>query len=175
MSIAVGEAAPAFSLPAVGGGEASLEALADRPAVAVVFSCNHCPYVLAWEDRLNDLAREYAPRGLSVVAVCANDAKKYPVDSFPEMERHAAEKGFVFAYAQDASQEVARAYGATRTPEVFLLDGERRVAYHGAIDDSTDPEAVRSRYLRDALDALLEGGPAPVADTPPVGCTIKWR
>lgn len=173
--IGVGDVAPPFALPAVGGGEASLEALGDRPAVAVVFSCNHCPYVLAWEDRLNDIAREYAPRGLSVVAICANDATKYPADSFPEMERHAAEKGFVFAYAQDQSQEVARAYGATRTPEVFLLDGDRRLVYHGAIDDSRDPDAVRSPYLRDALEALLDGGAAPVADTAPVGCTIKWR
>ena len=152
-----------------------LASFKSAPLLVVVFSCNHCPYVLAWEDRLNDIAREYAPRGLSVVAICANDAAKYPADSFPEMERHAAEKGFVFAYAQDESQEVARAYGATRTPEVFLLDGDRRLVYHGAIDDSRNPDAVRSPYLRDALEALLEGGAAPLADTAPVGCTIKWR
>jgi peroxiredoxin len=176
MSIAVGDTAPAFSLPAVGGAEVSLEALSARPAVAVVFSCNHCPYVLAWEDRLNDIAREYEPRGLAVVAVNANDDAKYPADSFPNMERHAAEKGFVFPYARDESQEVARAYGATRTPEVFLLDETQRVVYHGAIDDSTDPAGVRATYLRDALEALLNGADAaPVADTPPVGCTIKWR
>jgi peroxiredoxin len=175
MTLAVGDAAPDFSLPAVGDAEASLGALAGRPAVAVVFSCNHCPYVLAWEDRLNAIAREYEPRGLSVVAINANDAGKYPADSFPNMERHAAEKGFVFPYARDETQQVARAYGATRTPEVFLLDADRRVAYHGAIDDSTDPDAVHVTYLRDALEALLDGGEAPVADTPAVGCTIKWR
>ena len=122
MSLGLGEPAPAFALPVVGGGRVSMESLADRDAVLVVFSCNHCPYVLAWEDRLNDLARDYGARGVGVVAICANDAARYPVDSFPNMERHAAEKGFVFDYAHDESQEVARAYGATRTPEAFLLD-----------------------------------------------------
>ena len=175
MTLAVGDTAPDFSLPAVGDVDASLAGLAGRPAVAVVFSCNHCPYVLAWEDRLNAIAREYEPRGLSVVAINANDAGKYPADSFPNMARHAAEKGFVFPYARDESQQVARAYGATRTPEVFLLDTDRRVAYHGAIDDSTDPDKVSATYLRDALEALLDGGEAPVAETPAVGCTIKWR
>jgi hypothetical protein len=91
------------------------------------------------------------------------------------MKRHAAEKGFSYPYAHDESQAVARAYGASRTPEVFLFDRERRLVYHGAIDDSRDPGRVRERYLRDALDALLDDGVPAVAETPPVGCTIKWR
>jgi peroxiredoxin len=175
MSLAIGDGAPPFDLPTVSGERASLEGLADRPAVAVVFSCNHCPYVLAWEDRLDAIAREYAPRGLAVVAVNANDAGSHPRDSFPNMQRHAAEKGFSYPYAHDESQAVARAYGASRTPEVFLFDRERRLVYHGAIDDSRDPGRVRERYLRDALDALLDDGVPAVAETPPVGCTIKWR
>ena len=175
MSIALGSPPPSFALPAVGGEEVSLEALADRAAVAVVFSCNHCPYVRAWEDRLNDIAREYAPRGVAVVAINSNDAASYPADSFEAMGERAREKGFVFPYAQDASQEVARAYGASRTPEVFLFDRERRLVYHGAIDDSTEPEGVRVRYLREALDAVLAGQRPSAAETGVVGCTVKWR
>ncbi len=91
------------------------------------------------------------------------------------MAARAAERGYPFPYAHDATQEVARAYGAERTPEVFLLDADRRVAYHGAIDDSHEADGVSASYLREALDALLEGGAPAVADTAPVGCTIKWR
>jgi peroxiredoxin len=175
MSLAIGDPAPGFVLPAVGGRQVSLDALADKDAVAVVFSCNHCPYVQAWEDRLNDVAREYADRGVAVVAVNSNDAGLYPADSFEAMGERAGEKGFVFPYAHDESQEVARAYGATRTPEVFLLDRDRRVAYHGAIDDSVDPEDVNVSYLRHALEALLAGARPQTEETPAVGCTVKWR
>ena len=175
MSIALGSPAPPFALPAVGGEHVSLDRLADRAAVAHVFSCNHCPYVRAWEDRLNDIARDYAPRGVAVVAINSNDAASYPADSFDAMAQRAREKGFVFPYAQDGSQDVARAYGASRTPEVFLLDGERRVAYHGAIDDSPEPEGVRISYLREALEAVLEGRRPAAEETGVVGCTVKWR
>jgi peroxiredoxin len=175
MSLALGDPAPPFALPAVGGEQVALSDLADRAAVAVVFSCNHCPYVRAWEDRLNDIAHDYEPRGVAVVAINSNDAASYPADSFDAMAERAREKGFAFPYAQDASQEVARAYGASRTPEVFLLDGARRLAYHGAIDDSTEPEAVRVPYLRQALDAVLSGQAPPAAETGVVGCTVKWR
>lgn len=174
MSIGVGDRAPEFALPTTDGGEASLEDAAGAPAVIVAFWCNHCPYVRAWEDRFNDIAREYSDRGVVTVAVCANDAEVQPADSFDEMVVRAAEKGYVFAYARDEDQAVARAYGAQRTPEIFVLDGERRVAYHGAIDDDTDPDAVGAHHLREALDAVLAGAAPPTAATPPVGCTIKW-
>jgi peroxiredoxin len=174
VSLALGDSAPPFDLPAVGGSRVSLDGLADREAVVIVFSCNHCPYVQAWEDRLNDIARDYAPR-VAVVAINSNDDRAYPADAFPQMEQRAREKGFVFPYARDESQEVARAYGAERTPEVFLFDRGRRLVYHGAIDDSTDPEGVQARYLRDAIEATLAGQAPPLAQTPPVGCTIKWR
>ena len=174
MSLGVGERAPGFLLPTTDGGEVSLEELAAAPAVVVAFWCNHCPYVRAWEDRFNDAARRYSDRGVATVAICANDDAAYPADSFSEMVVRASEKGYVFAYARDDSQEVPRAYGAERTPEVFVLDGEGRVAYHGAIDDSTDPEAVSATYLTDALDAVLAGRTPQPAETRAVGCTIKW-
>lgn len=174
MSLAVGDIAPGFALPAVGGATATLDG-DDRTATVVVFSCNHCPYVMAWEGRLNEIARDFASRGVATVAINANDAARYPADSFEAMVERAADRGFVFAYARDESQEVARAYGAERTPEVFVVDGERRVTYHGAIDDSREPTGVSETYLRDALEAVLEGRAPAIAETAPVGCTIKWR
>jgi peroxiredoxin len=173
MSLAIGERAPDFALPAVGGATASLDH--DRAATVAVFSCNHCPYVMAWGGRLNEIARDYAPRGVATVAINANDATKYPADSFEAMVERATDRGFVFTYAQDESQDVARAYGAERTPEVFVLDGDARVAYHGAIDDSREAADVSLTYLRDALEAVLEGREPATAETAPVGCTIKWR
>jgi peroxiredoxin len=174
MSIAISQEAPDFRLPTTDGGEASLEDAAGAPAVIVAFWCNHCPYVRAWEERFNDIAREYSDRGVVTIAIGANDATTHPGDSFDNMVVRASEQRYVFAYARDESQEVARAYGAERTPEVFLLDGGRRVAYHGAIDDDTDPDAVRSHHLREALDAVLAGRAPATAETAPVGCTIKW-
>ena len=174
MSIAIGEQAPAFSLPTTDLGEASLDDAADAPAVVVAFWCNHCPYVRAWEERFNDIAREYSDRGVVTVAIGANDAVSHPGDSFENMVARASEQRYVFSYARDESQEVARAYGAERTPEVFVLDAERRVAYHGAIDDDADPDRAAEAYLRDALDAVLDGREPARAETAPVGCTIKW-
>ena len=175
MSVAIGQQAPAFQLPTTDGGEASLDDAAGAPAVVVAFWCNHCPYVRAWEQRFNDIAREYSDRGVVTVAICANDATSHPGDSFDNMVVRAAERRYVFAYARDDSQEVARAYGAERTPEVFVLDGDRNVAYHGAIDDTTDPDRASQPYLREALDAVLDGRSPGRPETAPVGCTIKWR
>lgn len=173
MSIAVGAQAPAFALPTTDGGTARPDAPPGGLAM-VAFWCNHCPYVQAWEERFDALARAHADR-VRVVAVNANDGDAYPADDLPAMVARARERGYGFAYAHDATQEVARAYGATRTPEVFVLDADRRVRYHGAIDDSADPDGVRRTWLRDALEGLLAGGEPDVAETPPVGCTIKWR
>lgn len=175
MTLAIGEAAPEFTLPTTDGGTATAADAAgsERPLV-VAFWCNHCPYVRAWEDRFNDLAREYSDR-VGFVAINANDTGAYPADSFEAMVERSREKGFVFDYAFDESQEVPRAYGAERTPELFVFGSEDGLAYHGAIDDSTDAQAVRKPYLREALEALLAGTAPSVADTPAVGCTIKWR
>jgi peroxiredoxin len=164
-----------FTLPGVDGKDHSPGDYGDKSAVAVIFSCNHCPYVLAWEDRMIELQGEYADR-VQFVAICANDASQYPEDSFPRMKDHAAKKGFNFPYVHDESQEVATAYGATHTPEVFLFDQEGVLRYHGAIDDNYDnPRAVSQRYLRDAIEAVLGGEAPSTAATRPVGCTIKWK
>jgi peroxiredoxin len=174
MTLAIGDAAPGFRLPDTDGGEVTLDEAGHGPATIIAFWCNHCPYVRAWEDRFNAIAREYADRGVTTVAICANDPVSHPGDAFDAMVERAAERGYVFAYAQDRSQEVARAYGAERTPEVFVLDPGGRVAYHGAIDDASDPDAVTASWLREALDAVLEGRAPAIAETAPVGCTIKW-
>jgi peroxiredoxin len=174
MSIAIGADAPVFDLPTTDGGSASLADAEGAPAVIVAFWCNHCPYVRAWEERFNDIAREYSDRGVVTIAIGANDATSHPADSFENMVVRAAEQRYVFAYARDESQDVARAYGAERTPEVFVLDALGHIVYHGAIDDASDPDAASEHYLRAALDAVLEGRAPERPETAPVGCTIKW-
>jgi peroxiredoxin len=169
--LSLGDPAPDFELPAVDGQTHALEDYRGRP-VAVVFSCVHCPYVVAWEDRLNDIAREYSDRA-GLVAINSNAG--YLGDGIDDMKRRSLEKGFVFPFLYDATQEVASAYGAARTPEVFLFDGEHRLVYHGTPDsDHQDPTGAEP-YLRRAIDATLDGGEVDPADVPPVGCTIKWR
>jgi peroxiredoxin len=167
--------APSFDLPGVDGRNHSLEEYADAPVLVLVQSCNHCPYVLAWEGRINDLQRELGERGVKIVAVNSNDAEQYPTDSFEAMVGHARDAGYVFDYLYDESQEVARALGAERTPEAFVYDADRHLVYHGAVDDSREEENVTDRYLRDAIEAALAGETPPVADTPAVGCTVKWK
>ena len=175
MTLAALMTAPSFALPGVDGKTYALDDYAGTPALAVVFTCNHCPYAQAWEDRLLAIAGEYGGRGASFVAINSNDAATVPQDSFDEMKARAERVGYTMPYLHDEDQSVGRAYGAERTPEVFLFDAERRLVYHGAIDDSRDDLAVTRHYLRDALDATLAGGEPPLAETPPVGCTIKWR
>jgi peroxiredoxin len=167
--LALGDPGPPFSLPGVDGREHSLGEHVGTP-VAVVFSCCHCPYVRAWEDRLNAIARDYAGRA-PLLAVNANH---HLGDSFENMQERAVEKGFVFPFLRDETQEVARAYGAQRTPEAFLLDAEHRLAYHGAPDSDYTHEAGADPWLRSALDTVLAGETPQLAETPPVGCTIKW-
>ena len=175
MPLELGSPPPRFELPGVDGRAHALDDYADAEALAIVQSCNHCPYVQAWEGRMIDIQREYGDRGFRLVAVNSNDAVRYPEDSFEEMQQRAAAEGFNFDYLWDEDQTVARELGATRTPEVFLFDRDRRLVYHGAIDDNRDADAVERHYLRDALEAVLAGrGPA-LAETPPVGCSVKYR
>jgi peroxiredoxin len=170
-ALKLGDPAPTFSLPDLDGSDVALSDYAGKP-VAVVFSCCHCPYVVAWEDRINKLAREYDGRA-GLVAVNPNAG--YLGDSPEDMRRRAEEKGFVFPFLYDETQEVARSYGAGRTPDVFVLDAEHRLVYRGAPDsDHTDPEGAEP-YLRPALEAALAGSRPDTAETPPVGCTIKWK
>ena len=175
MTLTLGAKAPSFDLPGVDGRSHSLDAYAAAPALALVQSCNHCPYVQAWEGRMIEIQRDYADRGVRLVAINSNDAASYPEDSFAEMQARAQREGFNFDYLYDEDQSVARTLGSARTPEVFLFDGERKLVYHGAIDNSRDERAVTQRYLREALDAVLGGSEPPLAETSPVGCTVKWR
>lgn len=144
MSIALGTQAPTFELPGVDGRTYAPNDFADAPALVLIQSCNHCPYVMAWEDRMVAIQRDYGERGVRLVAINSNDAGKYPSDSFEAMRERARAKGFNFPYLYDEAQEVARALGSERTPEVFLFDRDRRLVYHGAIDDNRDADAVSS-------------------------------
>jgi len=175
-ALKLNEQAKPFTLPGV---DDKMHALSDykaKEAVAVIFSCNHCPYVKAWEDRMVQIQGDYSPKGVKLIVINAKDVSKNPDDSLPKMKERAKEKGFNFPYLFDESQAVARAYGAERTPEVFLFDKQGQLRYHGAIDDNYDnPGAVKDHYLRAALDAVLGVKPLSVSETQPVGCTIKWK
>jgi peroxiredoxin len=164
-----------FSLPGVDGRVHSLEDYAGADVLVLIQSCNHCPYVQSWEGRMIKIQRDYADRGVRVVAVNSNDANYQPADSFEKMQERAREKGFNFDYLHDEDQSLARALGSERTPEVFVLDRDRELVYHGAIDDNREEGLVTQRYLRDALDAVLEGRAPDPAETRPVGCTVKWK
>jgi peroxiredoxin len=175
MSITIGTDAPAFDLPGVDGQNHSLGDYTNADVLVLIQSCNHCPYVQAWEGRMKQIQSDYADRSVRLVAISSNDADAYPEDSFDEMRKRAERMGFNFDYLYDESQEVARSLGSERTPEVFVFDRDRRLRYHGAIDDSRDEDNVRRHYLREAVDALLAGKEPPEAETPPVGCSMKWR
>jgi peroxiredoxin len=167
--------APSFDLPGVDGRNHGLGDYADAGILVLIQSCNHCPWVQAWEGRMNAIAGEYADRGVRVVAIASNDAVAYPEDGLPAMIERARKQGCVFDYLYDEDQSVARALGSERTPEVFVFDQDRRLAYHGVIDDDREGDNITQHYLRDSLDALLAGKQPPVAETTPLGCTVKWR
>ncbi|HVP02417.1 MAG TPA: thioredoxin family protein [Solirubrobacteraceae bacterium] len=173
MTLAIGSKAPDFSLPDTAG---DLHGPGGGAATVVVFTCNHCPYALAWHERIADVARDYAPRGVVVLAICSNDARRYPRDSYAAMqERVARDPGdWPMPYLHDATQEVARAYGAKTTPDVFVLDADGVLVYRGAPDADSDDPAQRADWLRAALEDLLADRPVARATTDPVGCSIKW-
>ncbi len=175
MSLALAERAPSFTLSGVDGQEHSLDDYAGSDILVLIQSCNHCPYVQAWEGRMIAIQADYADRGVRLVAVNSNDSSRYPGDSFEEMRARAERNAFNFDYLHDAEQSLVHALGAERTPEVFVFDRERKLVYHGAIDDNRDEDDVTREYLRDALDAVLEDREPPVQESAPVGCTVKWR
>jgi peroxiredoxin len=167
---------PDFSLTGVDTKIHSPQYYADKKLIIIIFSCNHCPYVKAYEDRIIALQNDYRDKGVQVVAINSNDAEKYPEDSFGEMKKRAKEKGFNFPYLHDETQAVARAFGATHTPEIFLFDEERKLKYYGKIDDNwQEPDRVRTRYLKEAIEDLLNGREVAVPQTYAIGCTIKWK
>jgi len=173
----IGQKGPDFTLPGIDGQTYTLaELVANNKTVAVMFSCNHCPYVRAWEDRMKAIQRDYKGRGFVLAAINSNDTVKHPDDDFNSMKERAEQEGFNFLYLRDESQEVAHAYAGTHTPHVFLLDGNGVLQYRGAIDDNHDePDAVQQHYLRDALDAVLTGNTPATTASDAKGCTIKWK
>jgi peroxiredoxin len=173
----LGTQAPAFSLPDPAGRIHSLEDFATAPALLVAFICNHCPYVKHILAGFAGFAREYGPKGLAIVAINANDAAAYPDDAPPAMAKTASRQAFTFPYLYDESQAVALAYQAICTPEFFLFDRARRLAYRGQFDDSRPSSGtpVTGASLRAAVDAVLAGKPVAGEQLPSVGCSIKWK
>ncbi len=176
---AVGDAILEFTLKNVDGKMVSLSDYREGKGCIVIFTCNHCPYAKAYEQRILELDRDYKPKGFPVLAINPNDAKRSPEDSFEHMVKRAKDKKYTFPYLHDETQEVARAFGATRTPHVFVLHRQNDnwiIAYIGAIDDNTeDAGAVKKAYVRNAVDALLQGKQPEITQTKAIGCTIKWK
>ena len=186
--LAIGESAPDFALPGVTGeGYATLDfetyALSDFDAsvLVVVFTCNHCPTAIAYQDRIKAIQADY--EDAHVVAINSNNAIKahaggnefYPTDSFEHMNARAAIEEFNFPYLRDESQSVAKAYGAQCTPHTFVFDGNRELVYEGAIDDDREGADVTETYVRDAIDAVLTGEDYPIDTVSPMGCSTKWK
>ena len=171
----IGDPVPAFTLTDTEGERHQVPADDAPPATVLIQSCNHCPYVVAWNPRLRAVAEEYAPRGVRFLAIHSNDPVRYPADSPERMAQFVREQRWPIPYAFDESQDVARSLGSERTPEVFVLDAEQRLAYHGAPDaDHKDP-SQNAAWLRAALDAVLAGADVERAETPARGCSVKWR
>ena len=172
----IGSKAPDFNLLGVDNKFYSLDSFADKKILIVIFSCNHCPYVQAYEQRIISIQKEFSEKGVQIVAINSNEDKNYPEDSFDEMIKRSNEKQFNFPYLRDETQEVAKAYGATHTPEIFLFDQERKLRYHGKIDENwKEPEKVKYQYLRKAIEEVLEGKEVSIPETFSIGCTIKWK
>jgi peroxiredoxin len=172
----IGTQAPAFSLPGTDGKTYGLASFSDAEILVVVFTCNHCPYAKAVEDRLVQLQKDYRSRAVELVAINPNDDKAYPDDSFEHMVERARQKDFNFPYLRDASQAVARAYDAACTPDFFVLNRQRTLVYNGRFDDNwKQPERVQQHDLRRVLDATLEGRAPDFEPVASMGCSIKWK
>ena len=173
--LALGTPCPDFRLPAVDGTTVARDDFRDATALVVMFLCNHCPYVQAVEDRIIALARDYGPRGVQFVGICSNDPSGYPEDAPARLLARSRVKGYGFPYLVDASQDVARAFDAVCTPDLYVYDRARRLAYHGRIDDNwKEPGKVTRRELAAALDALLAGRAPEREQLHAIGCSIKW-
>ncbi len=174
---AIGSYAPDFELPGADGTVHHLARyLESHKAVCVVFMCNHCPYVLAYLDRIAQLHQDYLPKGVALIAMNPNDAVQFPEDSFAAMKTFVVDQKITYPYLRDENQDVAHAFDAAKTPHAFLLNQQGVVVYIGAIDDSAkDASAVQVSYLRNAIDNVLAGQTVNLAQTEPVGCSVKWR
>lgn len=177
MRLALGAPAPGFDLPDTSGRRFLLADFGGKPALLVAFICPHCPYVKHVRAGFAALAREYAAKGVATVAINSNDPEAFPDDAPAGMDAEAQSVGYDFPYLVDASQAVAKAYGAACTPDFFLFDAKQRLAYRGRMDGGRpgNDVPVTGNELRAALDAVLAGRPAPEEQRPSMGCNIKWR
>jgi peroxiredoxin len=175
--VALGTPAPDFALPSIDGGKVALSDLSGAPALLVAFLCNHCPYVRHIEATFGPLTTELAAAGLATVGVCSNDATAYPDDGPDGLRAQAQRAGFTFPYLVDESQDVAAAYRAACTPDLFLYDAARRLAWRGQFDDSRPSLdlPVTGATLRAAVEHVLAGRPVPEPHQPAAGCGIKWK
>ncbi len=174
-TLQIGQEAPDFDLAGVDGKRYSLADFREAKVLVVVFSCNHCPYVIGCEDRMIMFYADYALRGVSMVAINSNEDQMHPTDSFGHMVIRAREKSFKFPYLRDDTQETAMAYGALRTPHFYVFDADRKLAYTGRMDDNPrNPGKETTHELHDAVDALLAGRKPEVLATNPLGCNVKW-
>jgi peroxiredoxin len=175
-TLKIGSSMPEFNLKGIDGKYYSPGTYNDKKALVIIFSCNHCPYVQAYEDRIISIQKDYEERGVTLLAINSNDDTQYEEDSFQNMVKRAEGKGFNFPYLRDEDQAIAKKFDASHTPEIFVFDDKRKLVYHGKIDDNwKDPEKVNSKYLRSALDEMLCGKEISVPETYSIGCTIKWK
>lgn len=174
---AIGSHAPDFELPGIDDRVHHLARYLEQyQAIAVIFMCNHCPYVQRYVDRLKKIQGDFKDKSFTLIGINSNDATEYPQDSFENMKTFATERQLNFLYLRDANQDVARSFGAQKTPQVFLLDQTGVVRYQGAIDDNpNEPDAVQVSYLRSAIAQLLSGESIDMNSTDAIGCSLKWR
>lgn len=172
----IGTVANEFSLKGVNEKYYSLESFKDKKVLCIIFMCNHCPYVIAVRDRINQIAKDYSGKSFALIAINPNDPLSYPEDSFENMKLIATENGYAFPYLFDDTQEVARAYDAVCTPDIYLYDQNRILKYRGRIDDNwKDEKLVTKKELRMAIDCLLDGKEIRFETVHPMGCSIKWK
>ncbi len=174
-ALKIGDPMPHFRLPATDGLTVDSKTIKD-PVLVVIFTCNHCPYAQAYEDRIIALAEDFDEEGAQFVLINSNDATNYPEDSFDAMKERAKEKAYPFPYCHDESQEVAKSYGALCTPHCFVFNRRRELKYKGRVDDHwKEPQKVTERNLHDAIAAVVEDREPPVHEANAIGCSIKWR
>jgi peroxiredoxin len=172
----ISSVAPDFNLTGIDGNNYSLSHFNGGKGFIIIFSCNHCPYVRAYENRIKKIQSDYSQKGVSLFAINSNDSDQYEDDSFENMKTRAVEMGFNFPYLRDEDQTVAKAYGASHTPEIFLFNNQRKLVFHGKIDDNwRDETKVNFTYLRNAIEELIDGKEISVPETFTIGCTIKWK
>ncbi len=173
--LSIGSKLPDFNLQGVDKNNYSPDSFKVSKLLLVMFTCNHCPYVQAYEDRLIKLQDEYKSKGVSFIAINSNDETNYPDDNFENMVKRAKEKSLNFPYLRDKTQEVATMFGASHTPEIFLFDEKRILRYHGGIDDNwKEPNKVTKQYLKDSIETLLANKTLIDSETHAIGCTVKW-